>query len=159
MTCSSVQGHRVVLYPLASEHIEVYLTNYSACVQKLLYVHDLFYERAYLQERLNDKDAFFYVIFAKLHHTFLGAIEIRTPFYRSQLYCWLNERYWGKGYFQEAMLLVAEQYFQASGEHCIMARIDCTNRRSFQALKKVGFEQIALVQGSYGPQYEMILRV
>ncbi len=148
-----------MLYPLAYEHIDSYLAHYSAQVQKILHVDDLAQERRYIEQCVRDNNSFFYVMAQKAHaHTIMGGIEIRSPSYRSQLYCWMHEDYWGKGYFQEAMELVASYYFKISGQASICACVDYHNERSFYALKKIGFQEKKITVGPYGLQYELVLR-
>lgn len=153
-----IEGCLIVLYPLAQEYIASYLAHYSLRVQTLLHVNDIEEELRYLHECLADNHAFFYVITQKSKQTVIGAIEIRRPTYRSQLYCWLNEQYWGKGYFQEAMQLLADIYFKSTGHAAIGACVDYDNDRSFYALKKAGFQEKRIGQGPYGMQYELILK-
>lgn len=154
----SLDGSLVTLYPLASIYLDSYITHYSLVVQKLLHVDNPDQELRYIQECLKAQDSFFYVIAHKATHTVIGAIEIRSPVYRSQLYCWLNEQYWGKGYFQEAMQLLAAYYFKVTGHKAIGACVDYGNERSFYALKKVGFQEKRITQGPYGLQYELVLK-
>jgi RimJ/RimL family protein N-acetyltransferase len=152
-----VHGNLIDLYPLASEHINSYLHHYSSLVQTILHVSDRTQEMYYLQLKIKE-EAFFYGIAQKASSTIIGAIEIRNPVYRSQLYCWLNEQYWGNGYFQEAIQLAANEYFQQSTYSSITARVDCKNRRSVAALKKAGFQGQKVVPGAYGMQIELILK-
>lgn len=153
-----LEGRLVVLYPLAQGHISSYVQHYSVRVQQLLHVDNLQQEIRYVHQSLTDKNSFFYGITQKSSPTIIGAIEIRSPVYRSQLYCWLNEHYWGKGYFQEAMQLVAIHYFKVTGHGTICACVDYENERSFYALKKVGFQEKRITQGPYGLQYELVLK-
>jgi RimJ/RimL family protein N-acetyltransferase len=83
----------------------------------------------------------------------IGALEIRDPACRSQLYCWINERWWGNGYFQQAVMLAAIHYFTQTNEQTISACIDIDNMRSYHAFIKAGF----VTQRIRFNQYEMLL--
>jgi len=48
-------------------------------------------------------------------------------------------------------------YFSHTNALYFTARVDIDNQRSYQALKKAGFVDYAIVQGGYTPQYELIL--
>ncbi len=152
-----LEGSLVTLWPLSGEHIDSYLHHYSARVRAILHVTDSAQERFYLEQCIHNA-SFFYIIALKKSVTTIGAIEIREPTYRSQLYCWLNENYWGNGYFQEAMPIVAAHYFKTTGHPTIHACVDYDNERSFYALKKVGFQEKKITAGPYGLQYELILK-
>ncbi len=157
MKQGSIEGSLITLWPLSSAHLDSYLKNYSCLVQRLLHVVDSVQERIYLETCL-ETASFFYIISPKKTMNVIGAIEIRRPTYRSQLYCWLNEDYWGKGYFQEAMQLLAWHYFKTTGNTTICACVDYTNERSFYALKKAGFQEKRITPGPYGLQYELLLK-
>jgi RimJ/RimL family protein N-acetyltransferase len=152
-----IEGLLITLWPLSLVHIDSYLKNYSRLVQTLLHVVDSSQERLYL-EKCIELSSFFYVISPKKTTNIIGGIEIRHPTYRSQLYCWLNEEYWGKSYFQEAMQLLAYHYFKTTGHSSIGACVDYANERSFYALKKAGFQEKRIAPGPYGLQYELILK-
>jgi RimJ/RimL family protein N-acetyltransferase len=151
-----LEGTFITLHALAPSYIQPYLQSYSPCVQALLHVMSAAEEQRYLEQRLLSPTTFLYVIADKATLHVMGGIEIRDPVYRSQLYGWLNEHYWGKGYFQEAVQLVIDAYCTLTGHSTIVARVDCNNPRSAQALKKVGFAQRKTVPGPYGPQWELI---
>ncbi len=153
----SVAGEHIFLEYLSKEHIPEYLYHFSPTIQALLRVNAISSERSYLEEQCQQSDLFFYVIKDGQTEDIIGAIEIRSATFRSQLYCWLNEHWWGKGYFQEAITLAVSVYFSQTGEQTISARIDCNNSRSLRALQKVGFHSYGIVEGPRGKQFELIL--
>lgn len=151
-----IQSNDIILERLAFHHIEHYLRAYSTQVQSLLHVNSSISEREYIFQKIKEK-SFLYGVFLENINNLIGAIEIRDPCYRSQLYCWLNENYWGKNYFAQAMQQAVRLYFEQTDEKTISARVDCKNKRSYYALIKFGFKEIKIVPGGYGPQYELIL--
>ncbi len=152
-----IRGLSVDLYTLADDLVDQYLQNFSPTIQSLLHVHDIKYEQEYLEHALQSLKPFFYLIADKNSQTIMGSIEIRDPGYRCQLYCWINEQYWGQGFFQEAMKLATQNYFATTDAQSITARVDLDNKRSYYALQKAGFVEIAKARGPHGLQYEMIL--
>ena len=144
--------NNLTLCLLTYEWIEPYLQQFSPIVQRLLKVKEKRSECQYLIERISQQVSFFFVLV--LNHTqLIGALEIRDPACRSQLYCWLNEQWWGTGYFQQAIKEASTYYFVQTDESYISACIDIDNTRSFRALVKAGFIQKAIRFN----QYEMIL--
>ena len=114
-------------------------------------------ERCYLNARIEQQVQFFYVI--QCNDQIIGAIEIRDPGHTSQLYCWVNEQYWGTGCFQEAMRLVLGKYKNQTNEEIISACIDQTNKRSIHALEKIGFKKIRARMGPFGTQVVLHLHM
>src|SRR3990167_11383736 len=149
-------GETIALYPLTHAHIEAYLSAFSPLIMSYLHVTDSSSERAYLIDRI-ERQAFFYVMITFSDQRLVGAIEIRDPVYRSQLYCWINENFWAKGYFMQALSLATNHYFGITGENSITARVDCNNARSYKSLSKYGFKEHKKIPGAYGPQYELLL--
>ena len=86
----------------------------------------------------------------------MGALSIRPSHFRSQLYAWLNELFWGYGYYQEALTLASQAYFEAMAhaEH-YSALVDASNKSSYYALKKNGFQERGLIRGPRELQYDM----
>lgn len=156
MKLESLFGQTVALYPLSHDHIDAYLAAFSPLVMSALHVSDHRSERDYLLDRIA-RQAFFYVIVTFDTRCLIGAIEIREPVYRSQLYCWINEQFWGKNYFRQALCLATDYYFQVTGQSSISARVDCRNTRSYKSLTSYGFKEQKKVPGGYGPQYELEL--
>lgn len=134
------------------------MTVYSPAVQKILGVQMIQSERDYLNARIAQKVPFFYVIKENATDALIGAIEIRDPATRSQLYCWLNEAWWGSGRFQQAIKLAAQNYFSQIDEGMITAHVDCDNLRSLRALEKAGFESQGTVGGHAIKQFRMVLK-
>ena len=130
---------------------------FSEKVQNILDVSLVSSERLYLEmqmEKVRTMDTFFLCIFERETNNFVGAIEIRNQSYRSQLYNWMHENYWGSGYYQEALLLALTFYFEKyPQEETVSARVDVTNQRSYKALLKAGFKEIAKRKGPRGDQY------
>ena len=153
-------GFNVILRPLSYKYIQGYLLAFTQEVRILLHVPDTQAEYHYLLNRITlvtQRRTFFYCIFDQLMHTIIGALEIRGKEHPGQLYTWLRPDYWGKNYFQEAVHLAQRFYFSHINALYFTARVDIDNQRSYQALKKAGFADYAIVQGSYALQYELIL--
>lgn len=155
-------GDGIVFLELLSEkHVSSYLSAFSQVVQLFVHASGEQAERAYLQERLikqANKKTFFYCILDE-RESCIGAIEIRDKEeYPGQLYCWLNERYWGTGIFQQAMVFAAQDYFKNTHFLFFMAHVDKDNKRSYRALKKCGFTDVGMTNGSRGLQYQLVLR-
>ncbi len=157
MKKQKISGKSVALYQLEDEHIKPYLKLFSPTVQELLHVKDSASEERYLRGTLQENNVHFYVVSDSSTDLIIGSIEIRKPGYRSQLYCWLHEQFWGTGKFYEAMQLASQDYFQKTDERSIAARVDIDNKRSYYALKKVGFIEAGKAAGPHGLQYEMVL--
>jgi len=152
MGCQKLMGRFVILESLSDHLIPSYFEQFSSLIKSLLHVQDEQSEYNYLQARI-EQNAFFYVIIKKDTEQLIGAMEIRDPGHASQLYCWINERYWGAGYFKESMQLLTDYYQKQTGYHALTACIDCTNVRSFYALKKIGFKKIGTRMGPFGNQH------
>jgi RimJ/RimL family protein N-acetyltransferase len=154
-----LEGLLVILKPLQEVHIAEYLSSFSTVVQQMLHVSDHACEHEYLKARMADDNNYFFCIFLQSTMRLIGAIDIRDQAYFSgQLYCWLNEQYWGVGVYQEALALASRAYFLQTHMRYMTARVDVYNERSYYALRKGGFAQARVVQGPYGKQYEMVLR-
>ncbi len=154
----NIEGHDVILEQLRSDHIQEYLQQFSQTIQSMLRVDTISSERDYLEQQCACDNQFFYIIRERSTRCLIGAIEIRNGGYRSQLYCWLNEHWWGAGYFQEAISYMLYLYFALTNQEAIFARVDQDNSRSYHALKKAGFLSRGLVDGPYGKQYELTFR-
>jgi len=157
-----LEGKLVVLKPLQKSFFSDYLKMFSPKVKELLHVSSQESELEYLEHRLQKQKegkTFFYCIFDKKENKLIGAIEIRNPDETdSQLYSWLNEKYWGTGIYQEALELISREYFSQTEEKLYNANVDVTNVRSYYALKKHGFIDSGIKKGSFGNQYRLILR-
>ena len=142
---------------LSERHSAAYMDAFSESVRAPLHVQSIESEELYLKDRLAQKAPFFFVIIVKKTNQLIGAIEIRDACYRSQLYCWINEKWWGSGVFQTAMQLAAHSYFEQTNEAVISARVDYSNARSVHALEKVGFTVEGIAPGPREKQYALHL--
>ena len=159
----------VTIRSLMESDLDEYERIFTPLVQEVLHVSSAQAERIYIKERI-DGTTFLFGVFCVLRQAqdesverseniLIGALEIRNPSTsRGQLYCWLNEQFWGNGYFQKALHLAASFYFNHTHERYITAHVDCANLRSYRALKKAGFADAGYVMGPHGRQYELIYR-
>ncbi len=156
-----LQGCLITLQPLNQVHIDDYVAMFCLRVRLLLHVSSSDAECAYLFDSIakqKEGKIIFYTIFDN-NNQLIGAIEIRDPnAYPGQLYCWLNEQFWGKGLMQEVITLASHAYFAQTGRLFFTARVDVGNKRSCWALKKAGFADFSKVMGPCGAQYELVLR-
>jgi RimJ/RimL family protein N-acetyltransferase len=146
---------------LSYGQVQSYLAMFSPMVQSLVHVSSVSAEQAYVLYRIGQNAAapFFYGIIEQLSYQLIGAIDIRDPFTSAgQLYCWLNEQFWGRGYIQQAIALAAQDYFRCTQERYFNAHVDVANLRSYYALKKAGFADYGFYNGPRGRQYNLILR-
>ncbi len=143
----------VYVKPFQSEYIPSYLDMFSPRVQELLGVSSLYEERTYLEGQLHKASAqqtSLYGIFEQETDILIGSFEIKSPSYRSQLSMWLHEKYWGKGYFQQAFALVKELYFKEHPQETFFsAYVDAANPRSYNALLKAGCAFKGMHNGRY----------
>jgi RimJ/RimL family protein N-acetyltransferase len=160
-TCQEVVGKRVTLRLLCEQYIMRYIAAYSPLVQSWLHVSDIQSELLYVRECVAQQAqgaTYFFCIFDAADDAFIGAVEIRKATHRGQLYAWLNERYWGRGLYQEALALASRVYFAATGLVFFTAHVDVANKRSYYALRKANFAPIGLIDGPHGKQYMLMLR-
>lgn len=148
----------IIIEPLQLQHIDSYLAQFSFIIRRTLSVFSLDSERAYLEMRCAATN-FFYVIKDTHTASIIGAIEIRDPGHLSQLYCWLNEQYWGRGYFSYAFKQVLYLYHDATGEKIITACVDENNLQSLRALMKNGFKKKGSRLGPQGKQIILELHI
>ncbi len=152
-------GNTVVLKVLQEQFFEEYLTMFSDIVCHWLHASRQ-YETDYLYARLNKikpYQTYFYCIFEKFTKNLIGAIEIRSKHESlGQLYSWINENYWSKGFYREALFLVSQEYFKNEKERFFQAHVDIKNKRSYFALKKYGFIDSGIKDGPHGKQYQLI---
>ena len=158
MNTKKIPGSLLFLDQLSHHYITPYLDQFSSYIQKLLHVQNVESERTYLEARCA-QNSFFYVIVNKFNNQLIGAIEIRNPGHLSQLYCWINEQFWGNGYFQEAMHLAARAYKNETNHHTISACVDTRNGRSLHALEKAGFKKRGTRTGPHGLQFVLQLHI
>ena len=153
-------GQALFVKELCDDDIPAYLSMLSETVCAILGIKSRADEAWYLAQRLEkikDGSTFFVCIFEYATETLIGAVEIRDPSYRSQLYNWINESYWGNGYYQEALSLAVKEYFdQYPQETTITACVDVSNKRSYFALKKFGFIEFGIIKGPKEDQYQLV---
>lgn len=147
----------VCIESLSERHSAAYMDAFSESVRVPLHVQSIESEELYLKNRLAQKAPFFFAVIVKNTNQLIGAIEIRDACHRSQLYCWINEKWWGSGVFQNAMQLAAQCYFTQTNEAVISARVDYSNARSVHALEKVGFTVEGTAPGPREKQYALHL--
>lgn len=150
----------VTIRSLTEHDLDDYERLFTPRVRASLHVSSPAAERIYIKERIAQHATGTTFLFGVIRdNVLIGALEIRDAnTSRGQLYCWLNEEFWGNGYFQEALELAASFYFKHTQERYITAHVYCENMRSYRALKKAGFADAGFVQGPHGKQYELIYR-
>lgn len=153
-------GSLVTLRSVQRDFLTSYCKMFSRKVRHALHVTSLYAEGRYMLACAETTQAhFFYVIFENTSGLLIGAIAIRNKDqYRGQLYGWLNENFWGRGLYQQAISLAAYHYFQSTREPFFTACVDSANKRGYHALKKSGFADIGVTNGPYGLQYKLLLR-
>lgn len=158
----ALAGERVTLRALRIDFFDAYQKVFSHTVQQLLHVSSIPGELEYLQHQINQHKAgnsFFYCMFTKNDNALIGAIAIRdVQCGAGLLYNWVNELYWGQGYYQEALALFVRYYFTVTHTTHFQAYVDMENKRSYYALKKFGFADSGMRNGPFGWQYELLLR-
>lgn len=155
----TITGSRLILKKMNEQLMRPYLVAFSERVRLYVHVSSVFEEECYLKDRIEKGSIFFYALFHKKTHQIIGALEIRDDQkLRGQLYCWLNEHFWGNGYLNEALELAAPMYFSCTHNTFFTAHVDAHNERSYKSLKRFGFADGGLINGPYGLQYELILR-
>ena len=162
MKLGELKGELVTLKLLEKSFFPQYLKMFSPKVREFLHISSHESEIEYLQDRIEKQkmgETFFYCIFDNKKNQLIGAIEIRNPQEASsQLYSWLNEKYWGTNRYQEALALLSEEYFDKTEENLYSANVYVENKRSYHALKKHGFIDIGVAKGPHGKQYKLIFR-
>lgn len=153
-----LRGQSVIARPLTVSDLQYYAVMFSPMVQMALHVFSVETELQYVHACFAAiKPTLFYGIFYS--DLLVGAIQIRDYMsHASQLYGWLNEQYWGLGYYQEALQLVARYYFETTACSFLRAHVDVANKRGYYALKKCGFADFGWYDGPSGKQYVLILR-
>lgn len=155
-----LMGPSITLRVLQHHFFDDYLSMFSPLIQQIIHVPDIQCERTYLEQRLekmNLKKTFFFCIFNNDTQQLVGGLEIRDRAeHPGQLYSWINERFWGKGLYQEAIALLMSYYFSQVSAAYVTAHVDISNVRSFHALKKCGFANLGYYKGPYGLQYALV---
>lgn len=154
-------GDDIELKKLSEDFFYEYLQMFSEIVQKSVAATqegELGYLHAQLEKQKNGK-TFFLCIFEKTTQRLIGAIEIRSKAYRGQLYNWVNELYWGSGFYQEAFYLAVQAYFgDHPDEDHFNAWVDVSNKRSLKALQKLGCTVEGVRSDVREDQYEVICK-
>ena len=155
-------GPRVVLRALNPLFFADYLKMFSKTVRSFLGITDIQSERLYLKshyEQVQENKLIFFCIFSKKTEQFMGAVEIRPPHYKSQLYNWLNEQFWSHGFMQESLTLATHYYFMLHPDSSgITACVNISNIKSIAALERFGFEKLLQGKGPREDQIHMILK-
>lgn len=155
-----LESPHLVLKELHQDLFDQYMLAFSPLICRLVGSSSVEAERIYLEMQLQKvqiEATFFFCIFEKISEMLIGAIEIRNQSYRGQLYNWINEEYWGNGYYKEAMLLTIPAYFKRFPEEDhFNARVDVSNLRSYYALKKIGFKETGIYKGAREDQFNLI---
>lgn len=151
---------RVYVKELSTEYVQDYLDMFSTTVQKILGVSSLWNEFEYVHTQIKKQKegkTFLYGVFEQEKNHLIGSIEIRSEEHRGQLYTWLHQDYWGKGFFQDAFGLVRLEYFAEYKEsNKFTARVDVSNTASLKALLKAGCKSMGIKKGPREDQYEII---
>ena len=154
-----IAGDHIYLKELSQDHFTDYLDMFSPRVQEILGVSSPMAELAYVQEqeqKQQKSDTLFFCIFERATELLVGSIKIRSKVYRGQLCTWVHEDYWGTGYFKEAFKLASDAYFKKyPHEDHFTARVDMSNKRSYNALLKLGCKEVRVSSGPRGKQHEL----
>ncbi len=146
----TVAGKLVTLRKLKEEFFIDYHNMFSQTVRRGLEYPDeitLDYTIRYLRyemRREEKKEILQYCIFDNKDNKLIGALEIRekNDLDPGQFGCWVNERYWGGGRFQEAVALISKTYFALTDAPSYCAHVRLWNKRSYAALKRFGFKDV-----------------
>lgn len=147
-------GTAIVLMPLTASLIDSYCAMFSPTIAQALHT-DVDAERVYIEQQCKQRNGLFYCIVSCAAQTIMGAIAIG---HNGALYSWLNEAYWGQGYYQQALVMLAGIYFAQTESRYFSAYVDVENKRSYYALTKCGFAPYAIRRGPFGKQHHLILR-
>ena len=158
-----VKGKVISLKLLTEQHFLDYHNMFSDTVRKNLEFPkhiSLGYTMAYLRSEMKKTERgeqLLYMIFDNKDNTLIGGVEIRedNDLDPGNLGCWVNENYWGKGRFQEALKLINEEYFRLRPdrkEYIVFIRK--WNKRSFHAFKKFGYEEVTRAAVKMGPMFK-----
>lgn len=147
MPPETITGDVITLKRLDPIYFKDYYAMFSPTVRKaigILKKPTSAETKTFLSQRIQEvaqKKMLYYLIFDNKEKTLIGAIEIRDPSYpKGQLGTWINEQYWGKGRYQEALNLMLHAYFDwKENTDTVTAHIEKTNIRSLKAHKKYGF--------------------
>jgi len=147
-----VPGKIITLKKLKEEYFIDFHNMYSSTVRKAFEQSEtttLGYMIDYLHREMEQDrkgQQLMYCIFDNKDNKLIGALEIRekNSYDPGQFSCWTNEQYWGGGRIQEATKLITNVYFRLKPhEKSYIAHVRVWNKRSYHALKKAGFKEIA----------------
>ncbi|MCA9770208.1 GNAT family N-acetyltransferase [Candidatus Dependentiae bacterium] len=163
MKCETCSGDLVTIASLKERDIATYLEELSDVVRHTLYISSKQTKKECLESSKVDVQEngaiCVYAILENKTKKLIGAIEIRPMYqFKGQLYVWLNEQYWGEGYFKEAIDLITQMYFENVLETFCTAHVDVMNVRSYKAFKKAGFADKEIYDGPYGKQYVLVYK-
>ena len=146
-----VKGNIITLKTLKEEYFIDFHNMFSSTVRKAFEFSEtttLGYMIDYLHAEMESSrkgEQLMYCIFDNKAHKLIGSLEIRekNPRDPGQFGCWINEGYWGGGRIQEAIKLITKTYFRLKPhEKSYIAHVRVWNKRSYNALKKAGFQDV-----------------
>ncbi len=153
----TIEGEKVVLKVLSTDHLMQFYQNFSPKVRKMLSfpeeysLEDTKLYIQYLVYRHKEGSSIAYSIFEKSTGRFFGTTIVRSIWTNDpgQMSIWTHEDAWGKGYAKEALDLITHEYFRLLPEATYFnGRAELFNTRSFLLMsKKCGFKHIGFVQG------------
>ncbi len=146
----AVPGKIITLKKLSEQHIIDYHNMLSNIVRKNLEfprsitLSWTIAEIKYELEEMKRGKRMVYAIFDNKEDKLVGAITLmdKDPREPGQLGVWINEHYWGGGRFQEALHLASRVFFDVRKTDSYIAHVRLWNKRSYHALKKVGFKDV-----------------
>jgi RimJ/RimL family protein N-acetyltransferase len=159
-----VTGKIVTLRKLKEEYFFDWHNMFSSTVRKMLEYPDeitLEYSITHLRHEMEkdlSRKILFYCIFDNKDKKLIGAIQIRekNPDDPGQFSWWINESYWGGGRAREAFKLISNVYFRLTNAQSFSAHVRLWNKRSYEALKKVGFKEIGFFYENRQPVRRML---
>ncbi|KKQ33563.1 MAG: hypothetical protein US49_C0001G0243 [candidate division TM6 bacterium GW2011_GWF2_37_49] len=137
----AIVGKFVTLKKINEEHSQGYIQAFSESVAK---EYESKAENSLLNSLVESKNGnrLSYCIFENTTNTLIGEINIRKSGWCGNLGNWVNERYQGNGYYQEALGLVVHELFTTyKNVKNFTAHVRRDNHRSYYALKKFGFKE------------------
>ena len=137
MTLDCVQDYYDMFSPMVRQGLEF--------PEKINFSYVAYYVDSLVRKQ-NQNKLIAYNIWDNKDNKMIGSIQVREKnnYDPGQLGMWMNEKYWGGGRIQEALLLISQEYFRVrkeANEYIAHARL--WNDRSWGSLKKFGFKKIA----------------
>ncbi len=153
----NIQGKITTLKILSLDDAFNYYTMFSEKVRKFFEFPEkmTFSEVEYqIKSELKDLKAgefIGYTIWDNKDNKLIGNIQIRSKenskTHPGQLSMWLNEKYWGGGRIQDAMLLISKEYFDMfPNEDSYNAYVREWNIRSIKSMEKFGFKKTGITK-------------